>query len=358
MTKHRFKKTLAEVAHLIQGEVVGDQNVVVTGLCGIKEAQEGDLTFVAHPKYFSLVATTKASAIIAPPQMTGTIKPIIRTNNPSWAFARMLSLITGAFGYHPQGIHPTAIISSHAILEKDVSVGPYTVIERNARIGAGTTIYSGCFVGPGTTLGEECLIYPNTTIREEVTIGSRVIIHSGSVIGADGFGFTKVAGVQEKIPQVGTVVIEDDVEIGANVTIDRARFDKTFIGRGTKIDNLVQIAHNVTIGEQCIIVAQVGISGSVQIEDQVTLAGQAGVAGHLRIGAGVVVAAKSGVTKDIPPGTMVSGFPAQPHESAKKIHAHIQRLPQYIETIKALQKKMTALESELETLKSSLSKKH
>src|SRR3989338_5988588 len=292
-----MKKTLAEISEFVGGEVVGNGDLIITGICGIKEAKEGDLTFVANSKYFSLLDQTSASAIITPRGMNVPGKSIIRTDNPSLAFASIITKFIKEKTHLSRGIHKTAIIADDAHIGRDVSIGPYTVIDQGASIGDHSIIYSGCYIGYRTTIGENCLIYPNVMIREEISIGNRVIINGGAVIGSDGFGFINVNGVHEKIPQIGTVVIEDDVEIGANVTIDRARFDKTFIGRGTKIDNLVQIAHNVVIGEDCIIVAQVGISGSSHIKKKVTLAGQSGIAGHLTVGEGAVVASQSGVVK-------------------------------------------------------------
>ncbi|MFA5088025.1 MAG: UDP-3-O-(3-hydroxymyristoyl)glucosamine N-acyltransferase [Candidatus Omnitrophota bacterium] len=340
-----MQKTLAEIAKLIDGEVVGDKDIVIKGICGIREAEPGDLTFVAHPKYFSQVEETKASAVIIPKGVEVFGKPIIRVANPSLAFTKAVSLFRDDKNFHPRGIHPLSIIATDAVIGKNVSVGPYTVVESNARIGDNTIIYSGCFIGQETVIGRDCLFYPNLTIRERISIGDRVIIHSGTVIGSDGFGFVDVNGEKTKIPQVGTVVIEDDVEIGANVTVDRARFDKTFIGHGTKIDNLVQIAHNVIIKENCLIVSQAGISGSTRIERDATLAGQAGIAGHLTIGEGAIVAAQAGVTKSVLPRTIVSGYPAKPHAEAKRTNAHVQRLGQYVQIIYELRDKVQELEN-------------
>ena len=340
-------KTLKEIAKIVNGEIVGDKDLVVTGICGIKEAQKGDLTFVANSKYFPLAEKTKASAILAPREMSVAGKSLIRVDNPSLAFVNVVSLFVEDQAKPALGVHKTAIIAEDAILGKNISIGPYVVIENKAVIGDNTVIGSNCFIGQGTKIGQNCQIYPNVTIRERITIGQRVIIHSGTVIGSDGFGFVNVKGVHHKIPQVGTVVVEDDVEIGANVTIDRARFDKTVIGRGTKIDNLVQIAHNVSIGQNCLLVAQVGISGSVTIGDNVILAGQSGAVGHVTIGQGSVVTAQTGVTKSIPPNSTVFGMPARPMAQAKRVHASLQRLPEYVKTINELKARVEALESQL-----------
>ncbi|MCD6228909.1 MAG: UDP-3-O-(3-hydroxymyristoyl)glucosamine N-acyltransferase [Candidatus Omnitrophica bacterium] len=343
-----MKFTLREIAKIVGGELIGEPNIVITGISGIKEAKEGDITFLANPKYFHLMKVTKASAIIVSKEITDTNKPLIRTDNPSLAFAKVVSLVApNDVVKHPQGIHPTAVIAKSAKLGKNVSVGAYTIIEEEVEIGDNSIIYGSCYIGHHTKIGKNCLIYPHVSIRERIEIASRVIIHSGAVIGSDGFGFATVKGVREKIPQIGTVVIEDDVEIGANVTIDRARFDKTIIGKGTKIDNLVQIAHNVIVGENCIIVAQAGISGSTSLGEGVILAGQAGVVGHITIGEGSIVAAQAGVTKSVPPHTKVSGYPAKPHDVAKRVNACVQRLPQLYKKIKELEAKVAELEKVL-----------
>ncbi len=346
-----MQKTLREIADLIDGEVVGDPSTVVTGICGIKEAEAGDLTFVANSRYLPLIKTTRASAIITSRDVKSSSKPIIRTDNPSLAFAKMVGLMAPNEMYRPQGIHPTAVVGQNVRLGKDVTVQAYVVVEDDAQIGDRTVLYTGSYIGHYTRIGDDCLIYPHVTVRERVTLGSRVIVHSGTVIGSDGFGFATVRGVHHKIPQIGTVVIEDDVEIGANVTIDRARFGVTSIGRGTKIDNLVQIAHNVVIGENSILVAQSGISGSTVVGKGVTLAGQAGIVGHITIGDNAVVAAQAGVTKSIPPNVCVSGYPAKPHASAKRINACVQRLPKLVKTVEELEDRIAELEAYIAELR-------
>lgn len=342
-----MQKTLADIAEIVKGEVCGNKKVVISGINGIEEAKAGDITFVSNPKYFPLVETTKASAILAPRSLKIPNKNVVYTDNPSLAFDQVLSLFSEQNQYTIKGIHKTAVIAPDAKLGKGVAVGPFVVIEQEAVIGDHTVIHAGCFIGPKTTIGEDCVIYPHVSVREMSVIGHRVTIHCGSVIGADGFGYESVNGRHKKLSQIGNVVIEDDVEIGANVTIDRARFDKTFIGRGTKIDNLVMIAHNVHIGENCIIISQVGISGSTVVERNCILAGQVGLAGHLRIGEGSIVAAKSGVMRSIPPGSKIFGYPAVDDKDAKKSIVIFQNLPKYIEKIKELEKKIEDLESKL-----------
>ncbi|MCM8798644.1 MAG: UDP-3-O-(3-hydroxymyristoyl)glucosamine N-acyltransferase [Candidatus Omnitrophica bacterium] len=346
-----MKKTLAEIAEIIDGEIVGDPQTIITGICGIKEAKEGDITFVANSKYLSLMNQTHASAIITSREVKSAPKPIIRTDNPSLAFAKMVALFAPNEVHHPKGIHPTAVIGKEVKLGKDVAIHAYSVIEDRVEIGDHTVIYPYVYIGHFSKIGSDCLIYSHVSIRERVSIGNRVCIHSGTVIGSDGFGFATVKGVHHKIPQIGTVVIEDDVEIGANVTIDRARFGRTFIGKGTKIDNLVQIAHNVEIGENSIIVAQTGISGSTVIGKGVILAGQSGVVGHITIGDNAVVAAQAGVTKSVPPNTCVSGYPAKPHNLAKRINACIQRLPRLFDTVAELRSKLQEIYQEIAGLR-------
>ncbi len=339
-----MKFTLREIAQIIGGELIGDPDIVITGISGIKEAEKGDITFLANSKYQRLMEITRASAIITSKEVTNSRRALIRTENPSLAFSKVVELVAPNYIRHPRGIHPTAIIGKNVKLGENVSLGPYVIIEDSASLGDNTVVYGGSYIGRSVVIGRECLIYPNVTVLQRVEIGDRVIIHSGTVIGSDGFGFATVKGVQKKIPQIGTVVIEDDVEIGANVTIDRARFDKTIVGKGTKIDNLVQIAHNVIIGKNSIIVAQAGISGSTILGKGVILAGQAGLVGHITIGDGAIVAAQAGVTKSVPPGVKVSGYPAKPHEKAKRVNACVQRLPEVYRKLKELEERVRELE--------------
>jgi len=342
-----MKKTLREIAELVKGEVCGDPDIVIRGAKGIREARKGDVTFLSNRRYASLLKETQASAVLVPRDVTGAERPVVRVQDPSLAFAEVVHLFTPSEVRHPKGIHKTAVIAKSAKLGKGVAVGAGAVIEDAAVVGEKTVIYAGCYVGRDARIGKGCLIYPNVSIRERVQIGDRVFIQSGTVVGSEGFGYARVDGVHKLIPQVGTVVIEDDVEIGANVTIDRARFDRTLIGRGTKIDNLVQIAHNVVIGANSIIVAQAGISGSTHIGRDVTIAGQAGLVGHIEIGDGAICAAQAGVIGSVPEHTMVSGYPARPHQEAMKVYAAMQRLPQLLREVADLKKKIKALEERL-----------
>jgi len=337
--------SVADIARLVKGELIGEGGLLISGFSGIEKAKKNELTFLSNPKYEPLLTLTQAGVILVPRQIVCPGKTLIRVDNPSLCFTRAVNhLLKDEPDYKPRGIHPTAVIAPGAKLSRGVAIGAHTVIEDGAVIAQGCVLYANCYVGAESRLGVNCLIYPQVVLREKVSLGNRVIIHSGTVIGSDGYGYVTVDGKHMKIPQVGGVLIEDDVEIGANVTIDRARFGKTIIGEGTKIDNLVQIAHNVIIGKHCLIVAQAGISGSTRIGNNVILAGQAGIVGHVEIGDGAVVAAQSGVSRSIKAGEQVFGSPAQPIKIAFRNNAHIQRLDKYVEMIKDLKKRVEELE--------------
>jgi UDP-3-O-[3-hydroxymyristoyl] glucosamine N-acyltransferase len=348
-----MKKTLKEIASFIHGEIIGDDRAVITGVAGIEDASPGDITFLANPKYRAYLDKTEATAIITALDITHATKPLIRVENPSLAFVKVVSFILPPQEHIPPGIHATAVIGKGVCLGKEVAVGPCVVIEDGVSIGDRTVIYGPAYVGRQSVIGSDSLIYPNVSIRERVTIGNKVIIHSGSVVGSDGFGYVTVDGAHHKIPQVGTVIVEDDVEIGSNVSIDRARFDKTVIGAGTKIDNLVHVAHNVIIGKNCLIIAQVGISGSTTVGNNVILAGQVGVVGHIKIGNNSIVMAQSGINKSLPDGSIVWGTPARPANIAKRISASQQQLPRLFNTISALKKQIEALELKVKNLERS-----
>jgi UDP-3-O-[3-hydroxymyristoyl] glucosamine N-acyltransferase len=332
-------KSLGEIAERIKGELRGDPEVQIHGVAGIEEARAGDLTFVAHPKYAGFLKTTSASAVIVGmgTRIEGIKIPLIVHPNPYFALVKVLELFYKVKKSYPEMVHPTAVLSEGVKLEKGVHIGANVVLEEGVGIKSQTVILTGSFVGADSVIGENTLIYPNVTIRENVEIGKNVIVHSGTIIGADGFGYVKEGGIHHKIPQVGKVRIEDDVEIGANVTIDRATLGVTQVGKGTKIDNLVQIGHNVEIGENCIIVAQVGIGGSTKIGHDTIIAGQAGLAGHIRIGNRVVIGAQSGVTKNVPDDNTIFGYPAREISKTKKIEAHLSHLDFYIRKLRELE---------------------
>jgi UDP-3-O-[3-hydroxymyristoyl] glucosamine N-acyltransferase len=338
--------TLEELAALVGGTVAGDGRVRIRGVNGLKEAGDGEITFLANPRYAPLLASTKASAVIVAPGVSASI-PSITVSNPDAAFAVVAERFNGAVAAPAPGIHPSAVVAPDAAVGKDVSIGAGAVVEPGASIGEGTVLYPQVFVGRGAKVGPRCLVYPQVVIREKCEIGARVILHSGAVIGSDGFGYATEKGVHHKIPQVGIVVVEDDVEIGANVTVDRARFGRTVIGRGTKIDNLVQIAHNVTIGEGCLIVAQTGISGSTRLGRHVVLGGQVGLAGHLEVGDRAAVTAQSGVGKDVPAGAVVSGEHAVDMRTHLRQLAALAKLPEALAEIKRLRKEIDELRGRL-----------
>ena len=339
-----IEKTLAELAALVNGKILGDPQLLIKGVAGIREAKNDEITFLSNPRYSKELAQTAAGAIIISPEVQLQGLAAIVCDNPYLAFARILDIFYPAEKVIPAGVHISTVISPQAKLGANVSIGPFVVVEEGAIIGDETVIYPGTYIGKEARIGSACLLYANISVREKVVIGNKVIIHSGAVIGSDGFGFVPSNGENIKVPQVGTVVIEDKVEIGANVCIARGTLGNTVIGSGTKIDNLVQIAHNVKIGRNCIIVAQAGISGSTTVEDNVTIAGQAGIVGHITIGRGSIVAAQAGVTKDVPPKEIVSGYPAQPHQLAKRINAEMNRLPQLNQKVKELEKRIEELE--------------
>ncbi len=331
---------LKEIAELVGGELVGDPKIAITGVAGIKEAKEGEITFLSNVKYISFLEETRASAVIASKETVSKNKPLIRTSNPSLAFTQVLSVLRPFKAKKTAGIHPSAVIASDASLGEGVSIGPYVVIENGVSIGDRTVIEAHSFIGAGSRLGHDARLFPLVTIREETEIGDRVIIHSGSVIGSDGFGYETVDGNHIKIPQTGSVWIQDDVEIGANVCVDRGRFQKTVIKKGVKIDNLVQIAHNVVIGENSLIISQAGISGSSELGKNVIIAGQAGLVGHITLGDETVVGAGAGVTKSWPAKSIILGSPAKPLSEQKKLFAFISRLPELFKEFAELKKKV------------------
>ncbi len=339
-----MKVTLEAVAKAIDGTVVGDGTVEIRGVAGIREAREGDLTFLANPRYEPYLEMTQASAIIVSENHRNIPKPLIQNPNPYLAYLKAVRLFAGEAERPCAGVHPSAVVSDDSLVAADASIGPNAVVEPGARIGSRTIVNAGCYVGARAKLGEDVLLYPNVTVREDCEIGDRTIVHSGAVIGSDGFGFVRDGEVYRKLPQVGNVVVEEDVELGACVTIDRATTGTTRIGAGSKIDNLVQIAHNVQVGKNCIIVAQVGISGSTVLGDHVVLAGQVGVVGHIEIGEGAMVGAKSGVSKSIKAGERVFGYPALPVAQAKRIEASLRKLPELIQTVRQLKRRVDDLE--------------
>lgn len=334
--------TAAEVAAHVHGEVLGDPGVVLTGFAPVDSARPGDLTFAENEDYFARAERSEASAVLVGGAFTSRHKVLIRVGHARVAFAKVLPLFFPEPTF-PPGIHPTAVIAASAQIDPSAYIGPFCVVGEGVRIGARSVLEGGNHLGADCSLGEQVRLFPRVVLYPKTQLGHRVRIHAGSVIGADGYGYVQEGGVHLKVPQIGNVIIEDDVEIGANVTIDRGALGPTIIGRGTKIDNLVQIAHNVVTGEHCLIVAQVGIAGSTRLGNYVTLAGQVGLAGHLKIGDRVVVAAQSGVKDSIPAGEKWLGYPAQPDRLAKRQMIAIQQLPGLFQRVKALENQLARL---------------
>ena len=344
-----MEKTLAELAELFEGKVVGDGAIKIKGLAGIADAQEGQITFLANPKYRSLLSKTRASAIIASEVIEEVKTPFLIVAEPYLVYAKIARLFF-LNPYESQGISKDAIISPTARIGKDVTIAPLVYVGKNVVIGDRVTLYPGVYIGDEVTIGDDVIFYPQVTILRDSFIGNRVILHSGVVIGGDGFGYAQEKGRFVKIPQAGSVHIDDDVEIGSNSTVDRAALGKTRIKRGVKIDNLVMVAHNVVVGEDTVIVAQSGIAGSSELGNNVILAAQSGIVGHLKIGDGAIVGARAGVARDISPKTMVSGVPAIPHRDWLKSVTLFSRFPELYEEFRGIKKKIEALENQLKKL--------
>jgi len=332
----------AHLAAQLGGTVIGNGDLILTGFAPADSAKPGDLTFAENDAYFSRADHSAASAILVAGQYASTTgKVLIRVENARTAFARVLPLFFPEPVF-PPGIHPSAVVASTAAVDPSAHVGPHCVVGERSRLGPGVVLQAQVHVGEDCMLGENCRLFPNVTLYPRSVLGRRVRIHSGSVVGADGFGYVFDQGQHRKVPQVGQVILHDDVEVGACVTIDRAALGATVIGRGTKIDNLVQIAHNVTVGEHCILVSQVGIAGSTKIGSYVTIAGQAGIAGHLRIGDRVTIAAKAGVMNHIPEGQTWLGAPARPDREGKRQLIALERLPDLIRRVQELERRLAA----------------
>lgn len=326
-------KSVKEIAVLLKGEVVGNSSTRISNVDSIESAREGDLTFAFSKEHLQRLEETGASCIVVPKEFNmSSTKTLIKTPDPKAAFINMLN-----FFYRPEqkkpGTHEQAVVSDKARIGNGTYIGPNATVEEGVVVGDNTTIEAGTYIGKGTTIGNNTFIYPNVTVYHKCSIGSNVIIHGGTVIGSDGFGFFPKDGIQHKIPQIGRVVIGNNVEIGSNVSIDRATIGETVIGDGSKLDNLIQIAHNVRIGKNVIIAGGAGVAGSTIIEDNVTIAAQAGIKDHLKIGKGAIIGAKSGVKDDISPGKVVIGTPAKDGRVLAREMATVSRLTKNIHKI-------------------------
>jgi len=339
-----MKFSLAEITELVQGDLEGDSSIDIHGLAKIEEAGVGEITFISNPKYAKFIDTTNASAVIVSNDFPKTTKPIIRTLNPYLSFLKVLKF------FHPPretvavGIHPSAIIDQTTQIGENARIGACVIIDKGCRIGKDVTIHPGVVISREVQIGDNTIIYANVVLRENVRVGNNVIIQSGTVVGSDGFGFAREGQQYHKIPQVGTVVIEDNVEIGANCTIDRATLGKTIIHKGAKLDNLIQVAHNVEIGENTVIAAQTGISGSTKIGKNVMIGGQVGFVGHIEIGENTTIGAQSGVSKSLPANSVYFGYPARPIMQAKREEAALRKLPELLKKVSELEAKINSID--------------
>lgn len=337
--------SLRELAELVGGKVIGDPDAKVSGLGSLDDATEGQITFLSNPKLVAKVEKTRATAVILPKGVDSFGRNVIETANPYLAFAKVLSLFSAAPA-EPLGVMEGSFVSDSAVLGADVSIYPGAYIGENVTIGNRVKVHPGAVIYEQAVIGNDVTIHANVSIRERCRIGNRVIIHNGAVIGADGFGYVPDGKSYFKIPQVGIVVIEDDVEIGANTTIDRAALDVTLVKRGAKIDNLVQVAHNCQVGEDTAIAAQTGLSGSSIIGRNVTISGQVATAGHVKVGDNIILAGRCGVTGDLDQPGVYSGLPAIPHKEWLKASVLYSRLPEMKKNIAMLEKRLAALEKQ------------
>ncbi len=343
-----MKKSLDELAEMVEGEISGDGDTPIEGVGAIESAEQGQITFLSNGKYRDKLQETNASAVVlSDEEESPATLPAILVDNPDLAVAEIAHLFRDESSVSP-GVHDTACVSEQAEIGEEVCIQPHVTIEDGAKIGDRSVIMAGSYIGRDVSIGSDCHIHANVNVMRETSIGDQVIIHSSSVIGSEGFGYVKDGGERKKIPQLGHVVIEDRVEIGACVTIDRARFDETKICEGAKIDNLVQIAHNVRVGRNAVIVSQTGIAGSSTIGEESMLGGQTGIADHINVGKRVQVAGGSGVTKDIEDGEVVSGFPAQPRLKFNRKQILIRKLPDLVDDLSELKDTVERLSNELE----------
>ena len=337
---------LSEIATFVNGELDGDESITIHGIAKIEEAQENDLTFIANPKYQKYIENTSASAVLVEKNFPKVDIPVIRTENPYFAFLKILKMFHPDIETLEPGVHPMSVVSNTSKLGENVAIGAFVYIGKNCILGNNVKLYPGVVISDNVHIGNDVLLYPNVSIRERVEIGNNVIIHNGAVIGSDGFGFAREGDSYQKIPQVGTVVIEDSVEIGSNCSIDRATLGETRIKKGVKLDNLIQIAHNVEVGEHTVIAAQTGISGSSKIGKHVVIGGQVGFAGHIDVGDNITIGGQSGVSKNLKSNGVFLGFPAKPIMQVRREEASLRKLPDLIKKVRALERHIKDLKRE------------
>lgn len=340
--------TLSELAVLLGGTLSGSDDVQITGPAKIEEAKEGEVTFLSNLKYKHFLESTRASAVLLAQKPDSATVPYILVENPYVAFVTVLKLFEPEKHTAFSGHSPQAVIDPKAQLGDNVKIGPFVSIGPKVSVGSGSVLYPGVVLAENVTIGVDCVLYPNVSVREDCIIGDRVMLHNGCVIGSDGFGFAPAEGRYHKIPQIGNVILEDDVEIGANTTIDRATTGSTIIKKGTKLDNMIQIAHNVVVGRHTVIASQAGIAGSTEIGDHVQIGGQSAINGHIKIGDHVVIAARSGVTKTLQEKTVVWGTPAIPITQQKRLEINIQQLPKTLKRIKQLETEIDQLKTAMQ----------
>lgn len=340
---------LGKLAELLGAELAGNGDADIIGVSGIKEAGEGHITFLADAKHAKDLEQTRASAVIVPLDAPVVALPQLRIRNPRLAFARALALFH-VKPYRAGGVSERASIHATAVVGADATIHACVVIDEGATIGDRATLYPGVYVGKGSIVGDDSVIHANVSIGASIAVGKRVIIHAGTVLGSDGFGFVTDGGIHHKIPQVGGVIVEDDVEIGGNCTIDRATLGNTVIRKGTKLDNQVHVAHNVVIGEHCLIAGQVGIAGSSTLGNYVVFGGQAGVSDHTTVGDRVMAGGKAVITRDVAPGSIIAGFNAMPVRDWLKVQAVLPKLPDLKRTITDLEKQVKALQERISAL--------
>jgi len=331
-------KTVRQLAEHVGGKIVGDEHITINAAATLTEAGPGDISFLANPKYQKELSNSKASAVVVGQEVNDQQRTLIRCRDPYYAFMQIVVLLHGHREHNPIGISKLASVAPSAILGADVDIHDFVRISEQVEIGDNTCIYPNCTIGPGTKIGRECIIYPNVTVYDGCTIGDRVTIHAGTVIGQDGFGYATHDGVHHKIPQIGAVVIEDDVEIGANCAVDRGTLGDTVIAHGTKLSNLIAIGHNTHIGPHCLLVAQVGVAGSTHVGRNCVFGGQVGVVGHIKIGDNVRIGAQAGVINDLTDGQAVVGSPAIPLMQAKRSMTVMKELPELRKKLRELEK--------------------